>query len=294
VNRRRFLTAAAGLSLAGCGGGGGNQYIGAPPAAYRPGILFGYYGDDAQQADETGDHANLYMSAPWFGGAPAAIANIAKAKAAGFRELIVAPQVQIPDGRGGERWGTVEQTLDLLNAYMAQLQAAGALDGIHLAGIYWCDEPNRAAELTEEYVRAVNSGLRGLTTAPIWTTYSSDAGRPGLEAGSDPRGAFDVVSVDNYDIGCNVFGGGGPLEDLKRRMKPGAKRFLIPGPVGGHVSQADPGCFENYAYANADIVAIVTFIWINGWVLPTNLGLRGLEALRTTYRALGTRVTAKP
>jgi hypothetical protein len=134
LSRRRFLASAAALSVAGCGGGGGGQYIGGPPTPYRPGILYGYWGDDAQQADETGDHANLYMSAPWFGGAAAAITNIAKAKAAGFRELLVAPQVQIPGGPGGQHWGTVEQTLDLLNAYMAQLQAGGALDGITSPG----------------------------------------------------------------------------------------------------------------------------------------------------------------
>lgn len=291
--RRRFLAASGALALAGCGGGGsGTQYIGGPPVPYRPGILNGYFGDDAMQAAETAGHTNLYMSAPWFGGVASAIANIDRAKKAGFRELLVAPDVQFFDAAGRAHWGSVEETLDRINNYMGTLQQHGALDDIHLAGIYWCDEPNR--DLTDEYVRAVNLGLRGMTAAPLWTTYSQDAGRPGLEAGADPRGAFDVVSIDDYDIGCNVLGGGGLLEDLKRQMKPGAKRFLIPGPVGGRVSQADPSCFEQYAYANADILAVLTFIFINGWAnVPTNLGLRGIPSLRATYEAFGHRLTGK-
>lgn len=296
VSRRRFLTSAAALSLSACGGGGSSstQYVGGPAVPYRPGILNGYYGDDAQQAAETADHANLYMSAPWAGGVAGAIANIDRARAAGFRELLVAPQVKFPDGRGGEYWGSVEATLDRFNDYMAHLQLAGVLDGMHVAGIYWCDEPNREAILTEEYVRAVNIGMRGITLSPIWTTYSKDPGRPGLAAGSDPRGAFDRVSIDEYDIGCNVLGGGGYLDELKRSMKPGAMRFLIPGPVGGRVSQADPSCFENYAYANADIVAILTFIWINGWGgVPSRLGVKGIKSLRDTYTAMGKRLTAR-
>jgi hypothetical protein len=289
--RRRFLAASGALALASCGGGGsGSSYIGGPPAVYRPGILYGYYGDDAQQAAETADHCNLYMSAPW-NGAAGAITNIANAKAAGFKSLLVMPQAQRFDGVAW-KWGSVEQTLDAINAYMATLQGAGSLDGIDLAGLYWCDEPNRVNVLTDEYVRAVNVGLRSITSVPLWVTYSNDADRPGLAPGSDPKGAFDRVSVDNYDIGCNVLGG--PLDDLKRQMKPGAKRFLVPGPVGGKLSQVDPACFENFAYVNADVIAVLTFIWIEAFGNnPANHGLRTLKDLQATYRALGRRITGR-
>lgn len=289
-SRRRFLAASGALVLAGCGGGGSAQYIGGPVAAYRPGILYGYFGDDALQAADTAAHANIYMSAPWSGGVAGAIENIARAKAAGFRNLLVAPQSQLPDGLGGWRWGTVEQTLDLIYSYMAALQVGGALDDITLAGIYWCDEPNRG--LTDEFVRAVNVGLRNLTSAPLWTCYSADPGRPGLDAGSDPRGAFDRVAVDDYDVGCNVLGG--PQDELRQRMKPGAQRFLVAGPVGGLYQQSDPSCFENFAYANADVIAIVIFIWIDGWGnVPTNQGIRSIKPLKDAYTALGHRITGK-
>jgi hypothetical protein len=288
--RRRFLAASGALALASCGGGGGGNstFIGGPPAAYRPGISYGYWGDDAQQAAEVADHTNLYLAADWDGIGPAGVAtNIARAKAAGLRDFVVLMNAVR---------GTPEQTLDVVNAHMAALTLAGALDDITLRGLIWCDEPNNdeGIPLSDAFVRAVNIGLRGMTAVPLWVAYADKPGRPGLEAGVDPRGAFDRVAVDQYDIGCGVLGG--LVGDLAKAMKPGARRWLIPGPVGGHFSQADPACFENFAYANPDIEAIVAFIWRDRWnskdlAAP---GVRSIPALRTTYTALGKRLTAKP
>jgi hypothetical protein len=114
-------------------------------------------------------------------------------------------------------------------------------------------------------------------------------GRPGLD---DGPGAWDVVGIDQYDIGCNVLG---TLNDeLGRRMKPGARRILVPGPVGGHFSQSDPACFESFAHTHPDVLAIVPFIWIDRWAgVPTNVGIRSIPALRATYTALGKRLTGK-
>jgi hypothetical protein len=288
MDRRRFLTAAAGLSLAGCsGGGGGDQYIGGPPAPYRPGISYGYWGDDVEQAAEVAGHTNLYLAAPWDGIGVAGVANnIDRARAAGLRDVVVLLNAVQP---------TVEATVDAVNDFMAGLSLA--LDGMNLRGLFWCDEPNNpeasTGVLDDAYVRGVNLTLRTITSVPLWVAYADKPGRPALSAGADPRTAFDRVTIDQYDIGCNVLGG--LLRDLQRDMKPGAKRFLMPGPVGGHVSQADPSCFENYAYANADIDAIVPFIWRDRWNAKNleDKGIRSIQALRETYTALGKRVTAK-
>jgi hypothetical protein len=288
VNRRRFLTSAAALSLASCGGGGGGaapEFIGGPAAPYRPGILYGYFGDDAQQAAEVAGHTNLYMSASWNdGGVPGAIANIDRARKAGVTELVVCPEAK-RFVNGVPVWDNPDKTIDRINAYMAALQDAGSFVGMNLRGIYWCDEPN---SLDEGFVRTVNVGLRAITRTPLWTIFSGDPklpARPGLEAGP---GAWDVVGVDNYDVGCGVLGA--LNVDLANRMPAGTRRILVPGAVGGHQAQTDPSCFENFAYAHPDVLAIVPFIWIDGWANnPANKGIRSLY--RETYTALGKRVT---
>lgn len=283
MNRRRFLAASAGLALTGCGGGGSSaapEFIGVPPTAYRPGVMYGYWGDDAETAADVAGHSDLYVAAHWNGWSAGAIANIARAKAAGFKKLLILLDAVRP---------TVEATVDTINAYMADLTLAGSFDGMDLVGLIWCDEPNG---LDEAYVRGVNTALRSLTTLPLWVCYADEPGRPGLDAKDDPRGAFDRVAVDQYDIGCQVLGA--LDKDLANRMKPGAKRWLVPGPVGGHMSQTDPTCFENFAYANPDVIAIITFVWINGWQnVPTNLGIKSIPALKATYTALGKRLTGR-
>jgi hypothetical protein len=283
--RRRFLASAVGAFLSGCGGGGSAapEFIGAATVPHRPGVLYGYWGDDAEAAADTGDHANLYVAAHWNGGAAGAIANIDRAKKAGFKKLLV-----MLDAVRADR--SIEATVTAINDYMGLLAQAGSLDGIELVGLMWCDEPNG---LPEAYVRGVNTMLRALTSLPLWVCFAASGARPGLEALDDPRGAFDRVAFDNYDIGDQVLGS--LMTELAQRMKPGAMRFLVPGPVGGHFSQADPTQFENFAYAHADVVAIVTFIWINGWANnPANLGIKSIAALRATYTALGKRLTGKP
>jgi hypothetical protein len=288
AGRRRFLTSAAALSLAGCGGGsGGNSgsYIGGPPAPYRPGILYGYFGDDIDAAAQVAGHTNLYMSASW-GGVPGAITNIDRARKAGLTELVVSPEGRRFNGVSFV-WDDAEATVDRINAWMAALQLAGVLDGMNLRGIYWCDEPN---SLEEGFVRSVNSMLRAIASTPLWTIFSGDpklTARPGLDAGP---GAWDVVGVDNYDVGCGALGS--LNDELARRMPSGARRVLVPGAVGGLYSQADPSCFENFAYSHPDVLAIMPFIWIDNW-RGTELGIHGIPALRDAYTALGKRITAR-
>lgn len=295
--RRRLLQAGAGLIVAGCGGGGGGgtQYIGGPPpTALRHDILFGYYGDDAAQAAEVAGHTNLYWASHW-DGLGAQITNLGRARAAGLTKVVLMMEGQDPAGPA--------QAVARVRDWMLALRDARALEGLDVAALYWRDEPNNpdpafGGELSDAYVRAVNLGiremldrvmpeLRGAALAAIFAGGSP--ARPGLEAGADPAGAFDWVGPDHYNLGCGVLG---PVQrDIAERKKPGARDLIVPGGAFGQ----DPRCFEDYAHAHPDVVAIVAFIWKDRWDTknPSRPGIRGIPEIRALYEAMGKRLTGK-
>jgi hypothetical protein len=286
--RRRFLAASGALAVAGCGGGaGGPQYVGTPPPLKpRTDILYGYFGDAPGQAVEVADHTNLYMSAPWYG-IDGAIDNIRTARAAGLAQLVVMVDADIL----GE---PVSASL-IAKGWLQALRAAGCFQGMTVKAIYWRDEPNDATVLpvrSDAYVRETNGLMRAMLASDfpelgpvgMWTIFADAPDLPGLDD-------WDGVGGDRYGQGCNVLGQGALIDRIGRGMKRGAGRIVVPSPCLDNPVY-NPGCFETYAQGTPDVIAVMPFIWPDGWGSnPAHLGIRSIAP--DAYRALGKKLTGK-
>lgn len=297
-SRRRFLAASAGMALAGCGGTGSStqQYVGTPPPLKpRTDIAYGYFGDGPNQAIETAAHANLYLSAPWYG-IDGAIANIRLARAAGFPELVVMVDADAVAFAMGD---SIPAGVAFARGWMSALRDAGCFAGMRVRALYWRDEPNDDSgglpARSDAYVRQMNAAMRAMLTADfpelgavgMWTIFADRPDLPGLND-------WDGAGGDRYGQGCNVLGGNALIDRIGRGMKPGAGRILVPAgvttPDAGPL--LDPGCFEIFAQGTPDVIAVIAFLWIDGWGgKPENKGIRTVAP--AAYAALGHQLTRK-
>ena len=281
-SRRQFILAAG--ALAACGGGGSKFNAPPAPAVQRKDILFGYYGDAPGQAAETIGHCNLYFSAPW-GELSQTVENLKDARKAGFGEVVIAADADK---------GNVPGTTAFAWAWLFELRRLGALEGLKVRAFYWRDEPNLENPdaglkvLSDARVREQNASLRAMlaTDFPelgpveLWTIMADKPDLPGLDD-------WDAVGGDDYPKGCDVMAD----ERLIGRIRRGAKRtILVPSPLFG--LNADPTCFEQFAQAHGDVVAVMPFIWRDAWGPQRLDGIRS-HFSRPAYEALGRRLTGK-
>lgn len=245
-----LLLAAA---LVACGGGGSSSPVSgiiAPAAPPRHDLLMGYFAGISLYVQEQVGHVNLYWAAdfgtPTTDGVLEQMATLTQAK--GLSTVISMPFCHTPVAQGESEART----------WLQRLHNAGLLAGA--VAVSWCDEADtvRSGQWSDADATAMTAAVRrGMATFPELTktaiagTFACDTGRtPGMAA-------LDWVGCDHYPSGCGVLTK--YVEGLRSLLKPGQRLFLLPG--GADPWRQDPACFENYANAHQEVVAIVPFIW---------------------------------
>jgi hypothetical protein len=273
-----FLAVACG----GGGGGGSAPVTGTitPAPALRTDLLFGYYGQDATTALETAAHANLYFAAAFYGPLEQ-MAGLTHAKGAGYKAVVL----HLPGYPAG---ATEAQAAESIRFYLKRLHDAGLLANV--VALYPIDEPdhersgNRSdAEVTARNVliRRVAAEFPELAGVKLAVIYSDSGRRPGIAS-------YDWIGIDNYDIGCSVLA---RYDELRATLRPDQRLMLVPGGANvGKRPRQDPACFESYAHGNAQMVAIVAFIWQTVTDEGnTYLGIRE-NGMRALYEAAGRKI----
>ena len=228
-----------------CGGGGGSQpAIGAitPAAPVRTDLLFGYYADCPTCAMETRDHTNLYWASN-FNGLPGTMESLFNARAAGFTNVVLAVPAYTANPEADVRF------------YLDSLRDGGFL--VNVKALYPLDEPDvagkSAAEVaaTNAMLRRVMAGYPELAATALAVIYGAGRTWPGIES-------YDWVGFDDYTHGCAIQD---TYADLKNHLTAAQRILLVPG--GADPWRQDPACFMNKANADAQVVAVVPFLWID-------------------------------
>ena len=264
---RRLGAALAALLLCTCG-------VQPTPNEVRPGLFFGYYGDCVTCAMETRDHVNLYW-ASGFDSLPTTMQELFNARAAGIPSVVLAVPAYTGNPEGDVRF------------FLTSLQAAGYLENI--VALYPIDEPDGAGK-TDAQVRATNAMLRRvmadypeLAAAKLAVIYTNGRKWPGIDT-------YDWVGFDDYDAGCGALSST-TYADMKARLRPDQRILILPG--GADPWRQDPGCFLAQANADAQVIAVVPFIWFDNYNHAGAAGIRS-NPTRGLYCSAGKKVTGIP
>jgi hypothetical protein len=229
------------------------------PAA-RSDLLYGYYGNQRGQVQETFGHVNLHMTWGWGGPYNDVVTDeFMTAKTLGIKVCMLG----IPGSHAADPAAAEAVTRDIFN----QLQKVGALDCVKY--VYPIDEPNLPIQgpKTHEQVTTVNKMIRrvarefpelsGLKLAVIYA--GGESGRPGL-SGGDREGLYDAIGIDHYDAREGVLE---LYDDMERSMLPDQEWILVPG--GADPMRQDPQEFYNYALDHPRVKIIMPFIWFDSY-----------------------------
>ena len=251
------------------------------PAPQRADLLYGYYGCYGNQVQETAGHTNLLFENVWQG-LEKAIENMRAANtptvidlaAQLFSDYGPLPRSMRPDAQVRVR------------AVFDAMQRAGVLHLVRI--IVPADEPNLPESgsigLMPEAValiRSVAADYPELASVKLGVIYFSD--KP-----MEHIGLFDIVGFDAYEERSSIFAPGGLYEQMRARLRPDQRTWIIPGACYGQ----DPQPFLNYANANAEVLAIVPFLWCT---VPWETAFKGIveqPERRAAYTALGTRIVS--
>lgn len=263
------LLSAIALVIAGCNEGDSTPPAPSTPAPVstpapaRTDLLGGYYGTWDNQIAETQDHTNVQWAGPQWGTRDVysnVIVRLQEARAANVRCVFL----DVTMSYIGE---------EAVRAYFTRLHEAGVIDS-RICALYPEDEPDLSGRTADEVV-AANATVRKvakdfpfIANIPIATIYTCTRGFPGVES-------VDWVGCDHYDDGARVIERRYPA--LKARLRPEQRLILVPG---GHQCD-DIATFYDYAQRDAQVVAIVPFIWFDGW----EKGKQGVRSLpcRASY-----------
>lgn len=245
-----IVLAVAGLVVFLLSRGGGDE------AAKRV-LYFGYYGTKGPQVQETADHTNLLWEAFWDGDDLAA-ANLIAANKFGVIDV-----GRIFDRQGSKNAVLSPNAENRLRALFDLLKAAGALSLVRM--IIPHDEPNLPenqidAELpgAVSLIRRVAAGYPELSSVLLGCIYYNHTPKSHTDL-------FDVVGFDDYEPGANILSPGGAYEKFRESLKPGQRTMLVPGggwgPSRWEPKQQDPAPFVAYAQANAEVFAVIPFLW---------------------------------
>lgn len=246
------------LLLSGCGGT-------ATPAPNGRAFLFGYYGGVNTTLPEVAGHASLAWVMGWNPSGSweqNTATQLAQARQAGFQAIVLGlPQAYAPD---------------------AEAALAAALGGLHVQGllenitaVYPIDEPDVNGKSEAQVVAANAAVRRAMAQYPqmrdtkLAVIYGVGSNRPGIST-------YDWIGFDDYGQGCDA------LDDdykaLKALLRVDQRLMVVPG--GAAPWNQSPGCFLAKAQQDAQVVAVVAFLWIDAWndITRPGVGSKGIRS----------------
>lgn len=258
--------------------------IAIPAAPQRKDLLFGYYGCYGNQVAETAGGVNLLWATLWGDGTRPGDAidqAITDMRAENMTTVLDVGTVII--GPAATPRAMADGAEAALRALFARLKAAGVLHLVRF--IVPCDEPNLRKDGTIDLmptaaalIRRVAAEFPELAGVKLGVIYATPRFNP-----MEHIELFDVVGFDDYDLKSSIFAPGGMYEQMRARLRPDQRTWILPGACYGQ----DPAPFLNFANANPEVCAIVPFLWCT---VPWESAFKGIvdqPAMRAQYEALG-------
>ena len=282
------------LLLSGCGGKGNSpppqpsnpippveEIAIAPP---RRKIYFTFFGCD-DNVDETFPFINVYFEACW--GDP--FERMKRAKAAGVPAIFVLSGYLLTPVTTGQ------SAMQLLPEATARTNLITLFDRLvqdntldNVIAFFVCDEPELVGLNDSDILLACNITRAIAATYPelqgvkLAINYGDSRNFPGI---SYP----DWVGLDSYDWRETIFNPDGIMTYMRTLLKPDQKVILFPG--GCDDWKQNPIPFYDYANNDEQVVAIVSFIWLDNWANQGKKGIQG-NNMRDLYVKLGTLLKA--
>lgn len=219
------------------------------PTTKRGDLYFGFYGSGLGQIAETRGSVNLYMESQWHG-LEVAVENI---RSAGVAVMLDVSQQVFYREQANNKFRVRTDATEQLSKLFDRLRDEGLLHTIKV--VYPVDEPNNTvgdeAELRAavRIIRLVCDQYAELRGYKLATTYAADKKFIAMEL-------FDWVGFDDYDMKSSVLTCK-QYKDLVADLMPDQRTMLIPGAAYGQ----DPTPFVNYAQTNAEVAAVLSFLW---------------------------------
>jgi len=277
------------LSLFACGGGGSPDIPVQTPTILRPACVsgflpagclnYGYYLTWDGQVAETADHVNLL----WVGGTSRGddgdVADMAAAKMPTMYDL----SLHLFSGACGAKVLKPLREIEL-QLLFKRLSDEGLLQ--YILAFIPQDEPD-VCVINQADVLEANRNIR--QAAGKYVGFAPKlavvfAGVTRLHNIED----FDIVSFDLYSARSSIFKSGAEYSVLRARMRPGQYTMIISGGYEGW--QQDPMPFFNFAETNPEVIAMISFLW-----LDMTDGTKGIRSLpnRAAYCRIGKQITGK-
>lgn len=247
----------------------------------RKDLYYGYYATDQGSVEETKDHINLLWENQ-FGSIDTVVNNIQQTKV--FTILDLSPQLFKKVADKGKNYVYNEVADAQLKRLFQYLQDKNVLQ--YVKAFSPIDEPNTNVATPEDLNKAIESISRVAVNFPELNGYKLVciyAAKPQSYTLSEK---FDWIGFDDYDNKSQIFING-QYEYLKSILHTNQRTIIMPG--GAFGQNITP--FINFANGNAEVAAIVPFVWFgpreprDTWV-----GIRDREN-RQQYVDAGTKIT---
>jgi len=247
----------------------------------RKDLYYGYYATDQGSVEETKDHINLLWENQ-FGSIDTVVNNIQQTKV--FTILDLSPQLFKKVADKGKNYVYNEVADAQLKRLFQYLQDKNVLQ--YVKAFSPIDEPNTNVATPEDLNKAIESISRVAVNFPELNGYKLVciyAAKPQSYTLSEK---FDWIGFDDYDNKSQIFING-QYEYLKSILHTNQRTIIMPG--GAFGQNITP--FINFANGNAEVAAIVPFVWFgprehrDTWV-----GIRDREN-RQQYVDAGIKIT---
>lgn len=256
-----------------------------PPC--RPGLLFCYYGTQAGEAAETGDHVNMVHVGAWgdwtTGQGRLDMTNeiitfAHAAVAAGVHRIMFTLDWCLLAQTNPRQLLPESTAVVYLQAFYQRIIDEGLAPYVY--AWYIVDEPNiPEINLSGAQLETINALVRASTNGtvfanlPLAAIYGPATTYQGVQS-------FDWVGIDNYD---EYPFDNGQYQHLVSQLKPTQKTFLVPG--GGSPWKQDPRPYYYYAQGDQRVIMLMPFKWFD----PDGIVNNGMApAYREVGRAIKT------
>lgn len=222
-----------------------------PPNPTRKDLYYGYYATDQGSVEETKDHINLLWENQ-FGSTDRVVENIQQTKV--FTVLDLNPQLFIKIADKGKNFAFNPTAEGQLNRLFKYLQDKNVLQ--YVKAFSPIDEPNTNVATPDDLNKAIDCIAKVAANYPELSGYKLIciyAAKPQSYTLSE---RFDWIGFDDYDNKSQIFVNG-QYQYLKSILRPGQRTIIMPG--GAFGQNITP--FINFANGNAEVAAIVPFVW---------------------------------